>query len=106
MAIFTFSVESMIRGYHEHIHIWESPSPTDNVLPTGDWESHDTHVVAVKENVAGTMESRQQFVTFRGSYLQYFQYLLDMEVLLIVLSMARVVILQIYHKVDLKYPVS
>ena len=54
MAIFTFSVESMICGYHEYIHIWESPSPTDNLFCQ--WEirnPHDTHAVAIKGNVTG-----------------------------------------------------
>ena len=54
MAIFTFSVESMIRGYHEYIRIWESPSPTDNLFCQREiGNPHDTHAVAVKGNVAG-----------------------------------------------------
>ena len=54
MAIFTFSVESMIRGYHEYIRIWESPSPTDNLFCQREiGNPHNTHVVTVKGNVAG-----------------------------------------------------
>ena len=54
MAIFTFSVQSMIRGYHEYIRIWESPSPTDNLFCQREiGNPHDTHAVAVKGNVAG-----------------------------------------------------
>ena len=54
MVIFTFSVESMIRGYHEYIRIWESPSPTDNLFCQREiGNPHNTHAVAVKGNVTG-----------------------------------------------------
>ena len=54
MAIFTFSVELMIREYHEYIHTWESPSPTDNLFCQREiGNPHDTHAVAIKVNVAG-----------------------------------------------------
>ena len=89
------------------MNIWESPSPRDNLFCQREIRNpHNTHTVAIKEMSLGTMEPRQQLVTFQGRYLQYVQYLLDVKVLLIVLSVARIVIQQICHKVDLKYPVS
>ena len=40
---------SMIRGYHEYIHIWESPSPTDNLFCQREiGNPHNTHAVAIK----------------------------------------------------------
>ena len=54
MAIFTFSVEAMIRGYDEYTHIWESPSPTDHLFCQQEiGNPHDTHAVTVEGNVAG-----------------------------------------------------
>ena len=54
MAIFTFSVEAMIRGYNEYMHIWESPSSTDHLLCQREiGNPHNTHAVAVKGNIVG-----------------------------------------------------
>ena len=54
MACFTFSVESMIHGYHEYKCIWESPSPADHLFCQREiGNPHDTHAVAVMGSVAG-----------------------------------------------------
>ena len=54
MAIFTFSVQAMIRGYHEYMRIWENPSPTDHLLCQREiGNPKDTHAVAVKGNIVG-----------------------------------------------------
>ena len=54
MACFTFSVESMIRGYHEYKRIWENPSPADHLFcQRVIGNHHDTHAVAIKRSVAG-----------------------------------------------------
>ena len=54
MACLTFSVESMIRGYHEYKRIWESPSPADHLFCQREIRNpHDTHAVAIKGSVAG-----------------------------------------------------
>ena len=45
----------MICGYHEYMHIWESPSPTDHLLCQREIRNpHDIHAVAVKGNIVGT----------------------------------------------------
>ena len=54
MEIFMFSVEAMIRGYYEYMRIWESLSPTNHLLCQREIRNpHDTHAVAVKENIVG-----------------------------------------------------
>ena len=83
MAIFTFSVEAMIRGYHKYMRIWESPSPTDHLLSQREiGNPHDTHAVAVKGNIVGLDGTRTVGHVPKSRYVQY---LLDMEELLIVL---------------------
>ena len=53
MAIFMFSVEAMIRGYHEYMRICESPSPIDHLLCQQEiGNPHDAHAIAVKGNIA------------------------------------------------------
>ena len=50
MVLYSFTVESMIRGYHEHKRIWENPSAEDYLLCEQEIGNlHDTHAVAIKE---------------------------------------------------------
>lgn len=54
MALYSFTVESMIRGYHEYNCIWENPSVEDYLLCEREiGNPHDTHAVAIKGSVAG-----------------------------------------------------
>ena len=53
MALYSFAVESMIRGY-EYKCIWENPNAEDYLLCEREIRNlHDTHVVAIKGNVGG-----------------------------------------------------
>ena len=43
----TFSIDSMVRGYHEYEVIWESPNPGDRLMCEREiGNPHDTHAVA------------------------------------------------------------
>ena len=51
--MFSFAVNSMIRGYHEYKNIWESPTADDDLLcerKVGN--PHDTHAVAIRKDIA------------------------------------------------------
>lgn len=58
MATIAFDVESMIRGYHEYIHIWESPSTGESLVCEREiGNSHDTHAVAIKKDIDGEIKT-------------------------------------------------
>ena len=47
-----FSIDSLIRGYHEYMAIWENPNPSNHlVCETEIDNAHDTHAVAIKGNI-------------------------------------------------------
>ena len=67
------------------IHIWESPSPKDHLLCQREiGNPHNTHAVAVKGNIVG-LDGTTTVEHAPKKYLQYVQYLLDVEELSIVL---------------------
>ena len=52
--MYSFSMDSMIRGYHQYKTIWENPSHSDELL----WKreignANDTHAVAIKKDIGG-----------------------------------------------------
>ena len=54
MALYLFTVESMIHGYHEYKRIWENPSAADYLLCKQEiGNPHDTHAVAIKGSAGG-----------------------------------------------------
>ena len=54
MALYSFTVESMIHGYHEYNRIWENPSAEDYHLCEQEiGNPHDTHAVAIKGSIGG-----------------------------------------------------
>ena len=50
----SFSVESMIRGYHEYKSIWENPSSDNELICEREiGNAHDTHAVSIKKDISG-----------------------------------------------------
>ena len=50
----SFSVESMIRGYHEYKSIWENPSSDDELICEREiGNAHDTYAVSIKKDTSG-----------------------------------------------------
>ena len=57
MSTFSFSVDSMMRGYHEYMYIWENPSVEYNLVCEREpGNAHDTHAVAIKKNIDGEIK--------------------------------------------------
>jgi len=47
-----FSIDSMIRDYHEYMAIWENPNPSNCLVCEREiGNAHDTHAVAIKGNI-------------------------------------------------------
>ena len=58
MATVGFSVECMIRGYHEYKSIWENPSIGETLICEREiGNCHDTHAVAVKKTIEGDIKT-------------------------------------------------
>ena len=58
MATMGFSVESMIRGYHEYKSIWENPSIDESLICEREiGNCHDTHAVAIKKTIEGDIKT-------------------------------------------------
>ena len=57
MTVYTFCIDSVVRGYHEYKSVWDNPLEDEN-LPcereTGN--SHDPQAVAVKKMIDGTLQ--------------------------------------------------
>jgi len=52
--MFSFAVNSMIRGYHEYKNIWENPTADDDLFCEREvGNPHDTHTVAIRRDIAG-----------------------------------------------------
>ena len=52
--MYSFSIDSMIRGYHQYKTIWENPSHHDELLCEREiGNAHDTHAVAIKKDIGG-----------------------------------------------------
>ena len=52
--MYSFSLDSMIRGYHQYKTIWENPSRRDELLCECEiGNAHDTHAVAIKKYIGG-----------------------------------------------------
>ena len=57
MSTVSFSVDSMIRGYHEYMLIWESPSVGERLACEREpGNAHDTHAVAIKKVIDGEIK--------------------------------------------------
>ena len=53
-----FSVESMIRGYHEYQSIWENPSIGESLICEREiGNCYDTHAVAIKKTIEGDIKT-------------------------------------------------
>ena len=53
-----FSVESMIRGYHEYKSIWDNPSVCESLICEREvGNCYDTHAVAIKKNIEGDIKT-------------------------------------------------
>ena len=53
-----FSVESMIRGYHEYKSIWENPSVGESLICEQEVRNcYDTHAMAIKKNIEGDIKT-------------------------------------------------
>ena len=58
MATVGFSVECMIRGYHEYKSIWENPSIGETLICEREiGNCHDTHAVAIKKTIEGDIKT-------------------------------------------------
>lgn len=58
MAISRFTIESMIRGYHEYQSIWLNPVMEEEL--SCEWEignAHDTHAVAIRKTINGEIKT-------------------------------------------------
>ena len=56
MTLYAFSIESMIRGYHEYKLIWNNPVVGEDLLCEREvGNPHDTHAVAVKKVIDGNL---------------------------------------------------
>ena len=54
--MFTFSLESSSRGYHEYQSIWPNPTVDDELICKREVENpHDTHAVAIKKDISGVL---------------------------------------------------
>ena len=56
MTLYGFSIEPMIRGYHEYKFVWDNPFVGEDLLC--EWEvgnSHNTHAVVVKKVIDGNL---------------------------------------------------
>ena len=54
MSVYTFAVNSVIRGYHEYKTVWESPADGEVLRCEREvGNSHDTYAVAVKKLIDG-----------------------------------------------------
>ena len=52
--MYSFAVESMIRGYHEYKNIWENPSEDDELVCEREISNaHDMHTVAMRKDIDG-----------------------------------------------------
>ena len=52
--MYSFSVNSMIRGYYQYKTIWENPSCRDELLCKHEiGNAHDTHAVTIKKYIGG-----------------------------------------------------
>ena len=52
--MYSFSMDSMIRGYHQYKTICENPSCCDELLCESEiGNAHDTHAVAIKKYIGG-----------------------------------------------------
>ena len=52
--VYSFQIESMIRGYRQYKGIWESPSENDALVCEREiGNAHDTHAVAIRKDIDG-----------------------------------------------------
>ena len=52
--MYSFSVDSMIRSYHQYKTIWENLSHRDELLCKHEiGNANDTHTVAIKKDIGG-----------------------------------------------------
>ena len=51
--VYSFAIESMIRGHHEHKCIRENPSDDEYVCERKIGNAHDTHAVAIRKDIDG-----------------------------------------------------
>ena len=57
MLTISFSVDSMIRGYHEYIRIWENPSVGDSLICEREpGNAHYMHAVSNKKAIDGEIK--------------------------------------------------
>ena len=58
IMMFSFAVNSMIRGYHEYKSVWESPAADDDLLCEREVVNpNDTHAVAINKDIAGDIKT-------------------------------------------------
>ena len=80
--VYSFQIESMIRGYHQYKGIWESPSEDDALVCEREiGNAHDTHVVAIRKDIEG--EARTVGHIPR-KFIRFLQFLLDVVVQFVV----------------------
>ena len=65
VMVYSFAIESMIRGHHEYKHVWENPSEDDELVCEREiGNAHDTHAVAIRKDIDGEKEKFLHFVLF------------------------------------------
>ena len=58
MVTLGFSVESMIRGYHDYKSIWENPNIGESLICEQEiCNCYDTHAVAIKKTIEGDIKT-------------------------------------------------
>ena len=55
VAMYSFSVDSMIRGYHQYKIIWENPLHHDELFSVSReiGNANDTHAMTIKKDIGG-----------------------------------------------------
>lgn len=81
VVMYSFAVESMIRGYHEYKRIWENPSEdVELVCEREIGNAHDTHAVAIQKDINGEIRIVGHIPK---KYLPFVLFLLDVVVQLL-----------------------
>ena len=58
LMLYTFTVGSMVWGYHEYKSIWENPSADNELICEHEvGNPHDTYAVAIKKSIVGVLYS-------------------------------------------------
>ena len=56
--VYSFTIESMIRGYHEYKSVWENPSEDDALACEREiGNAHDTHTVRIRKDIDGEIRT-------------------------------------------------